>query len=89
MSLIGRIVVSRAGRDKGEHFAVIGECEGYLVLANGRTRPIERPKRKKMKHVEVLTGQLSESFILLLQSGGATNKRLFREIKENIFRLGE
>ena len=85
MSFIGRIVVSEAGRDKGEYLAVIGECENYFLLANGRKHPLEKPKRKKIKHVEVLERRLSEGFTELVRNGEATNKGLFREIKENIF----
>ncbi len=50
--LIGRVAVATAGRDKGRRFAVIG-CEGteYVLLADGKGRKAERPKRKKLKHV--------------------------------------
>ena len=44
------IVQSAAGRDKGRLFFVL-ETEGdFLLLADGKTRRVERPKRKKRKH---------------------------------------
>ena len=44
------IVRSAAGRDKGGLFFVL-ETEGdFLLLADGKTRRVERPKRKKRKH---------------------------------------
>ncbi len=46
------MVVSTAGRDEGEWFYVIGEDHEYLMLANGKDRPLDKPKRKKRKHVE-------------------------------------
>jgi len=44
------IVISTAGRDKGKLFFVLGTEEDFLLLADGKTRRLERPKRKKRKH---------------------------------------
>ena len=49
---ISDVVVSKAGRDEGEWFYVIGEDQDCLMLANGKDRPLDKPKRKKRKHVE-------------------------------------
>ena len=49
---ISDVVVSTAGRDQGEWFYVIAEDPIYLYLANGKDRPLDKPKRKKRKHVE-------------------------------------
>ena len=49
---ISDLVISTAGRDKGELFYVIAEEDQYLFLANGKDRPLDRPKRKKRKHVQ-------------------------------------
>lgn len=57
------IVQSTAGRDRGDIFFVLA-CEGdFLLLADGKNRPVERPKRKRRKHTMLLTadgGALSE-----------------------------
>ena len=49
---ISDVVVSKAGRDKEKWFYVIGEDHEFLLLANGKDRPLDKPKRKKRKHVE-------------------------------------
>ena len=49
---ISDVVVSTAGRDKDELFYVIGEEPLYLLLANGKDRSLDKPKRKKRKHVQ-------------------------------------
>ena len=49
---ISDVVVSIAGRDQGEWFYVIDADPVYLFLANGKDRTMEKPKRKKRKHVE-------------------------------------
>ena len=49
---ISDVVVSAAGRDRGEWFYVIDEDPVYLFLANGKDRTMDKPKRKKRKHVQ-------------------------------------
>ena len=49
--IISDVVVSTAGRDAGNWFYVINTDPVYLLLANGRDRTLEKPKRKKRKHV--------------------------------------
>ena len=47
------IVTSTAGRDKGEAFFVLATEGDFLLLADGKTRPVERPKRKRRKHAKL------------------------------------
>ena len=49
---ISDVVVSTAGHDQGELFYVIDEDPVFLMLANGKDRTLEQPKRKKLRHVE-------------------------------------
>ena len=49
---ISDVVVSTAGRDAGEWFYVIAQDQTYLYLANGKDRSLDKPKRKKRKHVQ-------------------------------------
>ena len=45
------IVRSDAGRDKGKLFVVLAVEGEFLLLADGKTRKVEHPKRKKRRHV--------------------------------------
>ncbi len=50
--MIGRIVCSKAGRDKG-YFMVIVKKEGkFVFVCDGKERPLERPKKKNEKHLK-------------------------------------
>ncbi len=49
---IADVVMSTAGRDQGKLFYVIGTDPVYLTLANGKDRTLEKPKRKKRKHIQ-------------------------------------
>ncbi len=46
------LVVSKAGRDQVQLFYVIDADEQYVYLADGKSRKLEKPKRKKRKHIE-------------------------------------
>ena len=49
----GQIVQATAGRDKGGVFCVVGtdHRQERLLLADGKSRKVESPKRKKRRHV--------------------------------------
>ena len=47
----GMIVRSGAGRDKGKFMVVVAADEEFAYLADGKERKLERPKKKRLKHV--------------------------------------
>ena len=47
-----RIVFSKQGRDKGRAFVVISCDDEYVYLVDGKLRLLDRPKKKKLKHVQ-------------------------------------
>lgn len=50
---IGQIVVSRAGRDAGKRFVVVKVIDdSFVEISDGDLRKIEKPKRKRIKHLE-------------------------------------
>ena len=49
---ISAVVIATAGRDQGKLFYVIGTDPVYLMLANGKDRSLDKPKRKKRKHIQ-------------------------------------
>ena len=49
---VSDVVVSTAGRDQGQLYYVIGTDNMFLMLVNGKDRTLDKPKRKKRKHVQ-------------------------------------
>lgn len=50
--IIGSVVTSKAGRDKGRAFVVMAtEGDEFVMLADGKTRRVSRPKKKKLRHL--------------------------------------
>ena len=57
------MVEATAGREKGKPFFVLETDGEYLLLADGKSRRVEAPKRKKRKHVRFLaegSGRVAE-----------------------------
>ena len=48
------IVMALCGRDQGKLFYVIGTEGVYVLIADGKSRTIEHPKRKKLKHIQMV-----------------------------------
>lgn len=58
---LGHIVYSKAGRDKGKKFVVVRIIDSeYIMISDGSLRRLERPKKKKLKHIEVTEEILNE-----------------------------
>lgn len=69
----GTVVISKAGKDKGLKFVVL-QCDGlFCLIANGKLRPIEKPKRKKLRHLQLTNMHLTEQDM-------ATNRALRKAI---------
>ncbi|MCR4610743.1 MAG: KOW domain-containing RNA-binding protein [Lachnospiraceae bacterium] len=45
---------SLAGHDKNHIYVVYKEEENYLILVNGNTKTIDKPKKKNKMHVQLI-----------------------------------
>ena len=58
---LGEVVNSKAGRDRGKKFIIIDVIDSsYVLLSDGDLRRIEKPKKKKIRHIKP-TGVVIES----------------------------
>jgi ribosomal protein L14E/L6E/L27E len=65
---LGQIVVSKAGRDIGRKFVVVRLVDDqYVQISDGDLRRMEKPKKKKIKHL-VPTGETVEALALKLRN---------------------
>ena len=77
---ISDVVVSTAGRDSGEWFYVIAEDPIYLYLANGKDRSLDKPKRKKRKHVQKVLRSETRVAAKILEGNKVLNSELRRDL---------
>lgn len=64
----GDVVRSLAGHDKGALFCVVDTDGDFLLLANGKERRVDSPKRKRRKHAR-RAGQANHPVLLRLRAG--------------------
>ncbi|MBR6952020.1 MAG: KOW domain-containing RNA-binding protein [Oscillospiraceae bacterium] len=67
------IVRCTRGRDEGRLFLVLDAGDGYVLLADGKHRRVEAPKRKNPKHVQRVARCGRQAM-----SGTLTNRTLYR-----------
>lgn len=84
---VGRLCLSRAGHDAGEYFVVTKLTEDglYAYIADGRIRKIDKPKKKKLRHLRMTPIVLEEAAQRL---GSAKNALADGELYNMIQRTG-
>ncbi|HHW00733.1 MAG TPA: RNA-binding protein [Clostridiaceae bacterium] len=81
---LGQVVYSRAGRDSGRLFLVSALVdESYVLIVDGDLRRIEKPKKKKIKHLKS-TGYIFEPLKEKFESGLRVSNSEIRKALENI-----
>ena len=85
-SYVGCVVRSVAGRDAKRIFAIVaieedsGAAGGYVWLADGQLRRLEKPKRKKLRHLRLLS-EADPALALQIAEDSLTNRALFAYLK--------
>lgn len=80
---IGKVVYSKNGRDSGKYFIVIGILdENYVYISDGDLRAVEKPKKKKIRHISftnVIADDIRESIL----SGKKINNSIVRKFLQS------
>lgn len=51
---VGMLAWSRAGHDKDKLYVIVKTEREYVYLCDGRLRPVEHPKKKKIRHIQIV-----------------------------------
>ena len=68
--------IKKSSMDSGRFFAVLSVEDGYAYIADGKTRRIERPKKKKLIHLAATAVQL-----------GAEERQTDRSLRKSLAQL--
>lgn len=80
--LIGKVVLSKMGKDKNCLYVVIGHLnDNYIILVNGSTKTVQMPKRKNLKHISVLENVDDEIKASILSKDRGTDLKIKRFLK--------
>lgn len=77
----GMTARSLAGHDKGGLFVVLRVQEEYLWLSDGKSRPVEKPKKKKIKHLQISYRKDEEINRALLAGNPVRNEEIRRFLR--------
>lgn len=82
----GQVVRSIAGRDAGTWYVVVRVLDQRLVaVADGRSRPVARPKRKNVRHL-LLTPHVAQEVAQKLAAGAPVEDG---EIQQALAAMGD
>ncbi len=82
---IGQFVRSKTGRDCGRYYLIYGveEKDSYLLLVDGEKRSLQNPKRKNMRHVQVMH-KVSLEFSQLIKQGKTVDNAAIRQMLKEL-----
>ncbi|MEW6662793.1 MAG: RNA-binding protein [Bacillota bacterium] len=81
----GQLVCSKSGRDKDRCYLVLKVIDQYFVhLVDGDVRKLDRPKRKNIKHLQVLPTTAGELAEKLKAGESITNAEVRQAISQTI-----
>ncbi|GEM_PF-189443 len=89
-NVLGRLVRSKAGHDREALLVIVGiSDENHVLTADGKLRRIEKPKKKKLRHIAVTEFFSEELNEKLLSESPVQDAELRRFIASCVQRMGE
>ncbi len=80
--VIGRMVVSTQGHDKGRWFLVVQIVDDrYVMIADGETRKMAHPKKKQLKHLRTVPYAVPEAVSTAQVGAGTADSAVRKAIK--------
>ena len=80
----GYFASSKAGHDKGTVYMILESDDVYVYLSDGKLRPTDKLKKKKLKHVQLIKqkdSDLAEKIEKNLFISNEENRYAIKQIK--------
>lgn len=75
---VGQLVTASCGRDQGKLFFIVAIVDdNYVYIADGKSRKLDKPKLKKVKHLNIQSF-IDDKVRVLLQHGENITDSLVR-----------
>lgn len=84
--MIGKFAKSKAGHDKDTIYIIIKEDTEYVYLVDGKYKTIDRPKKKRKKHIQPILKDDEQITQKLKNSHVITNEDIKKAIKKSFDR---
>jgi len=80
----GIVAISKKGRDKGRAYVVLYEMDAeFVMVANGETRKLDHPKKKRRKHL-VSTSRELPGVLALFEQGRLQDSDLRQALTQEV-----
>lgn len=67
--MVGQLATSKAGRDKGVLYVITAQQGDFVYLCDGRLRAPDRPKKKRIRHIQPIKDRVDEALAERLRRG--------------------
>lgn len=78
--MIGMLAFSKAGHDKDTVYVIVGEEADTVCLSDGRLKPVEKPKKKKKRHIQIVKKIMDEEVAEKLKQGKTVRNEEIKKI---------
>lgn len=75
-----KLAVSRSGHDKDNMYVIVKEEANWVYLADGKLKPLEKPKKKNKKHIQMIK-KLPKEITEVFTQENFRNEEIKRAIK--------
>ena len=75
------LIKATAGREKGGYFMVLHISDGFVMICDGKGRTVNKPKKKKIKHIKSLDYSLTRIRKKLEEGKEINNSEIRKEIR--------
>ena len=82
--MVGQFVRSKAGHDKDTVYVVIAEEGDFVMLCDGRLKPLANPKKKRRKHVQPMCETVARDILEALKNGTVCDEQIKYAIKQRV-----
>lgn len=79
---VGMLAKALAGHDLGKIYVIMDVDEEYVYLVDGKIRTVDKPKKKRKKHVQLIK-ETSQTLIEKIQS----NQKIQNEDIKRVIKL--
>lgn len=80
--MVGKFAKSKAGHDKDQIYVIVKEDEEYVYLMDGKTKTVDKPKKKKKRHIQVILKEDENVSRKLQEKEALTNEEIKAAIKK-------
>ncbi len=83
--MIGKFATSKAGHDKSQLYVIIDADKEFVYLCDGRLKPYSNPKKKRIKHIQMINETVEEDLrARLLAKGNVRDEEIKFALKQFI-----